>query len=460
MGSRINDLRLRWAQGGVLLLLAMASILAYLSRHSLAVANTTIQRELGINNEQFGWLYGAFSLGYMILQIPGGWMGQKLGVRLALPLMAILWSLTTFATAFVSTLTGLLIIRFLFGLAQAGLVPNQALVVRDWFDVGKRGMASGVMVAAMSVGSMASLSLTSWLMKETPWRTIFIGYSTLGCVWAIVFAVLFRSSPQCVRWLRCESESTQGPLAGLTTPEAQEDTAETVAVPELKTGRASPAAPQSRRQQAFRLASSRSLWALAGQALLKASAYNLTVTFLPALLEYTHGVTPQLAGVLITGSLFMFIAGSMLGGLVIDYIFRLTRSKNLSRTGLAATMLVLAAIPTALAGYAGSATSAVNWLALAALFAGVASAVPWVAAMDIGGQNVGVVTGFMNSFSALGGVLLSPVVGMLIDFTRATHGDWSLVFWLHAGFYLLAAACWLAIDTNRPIESPGETHAV
>src|SRR5690242_10599753 len=101
MESPNYELRLRIARWGVLLLLAVAAACAYLTRHALAVANTTIQAELGIDNEQFGYLYGAFSLGYMLFQIPGGAVGQRLGIRSALPMFAILWSLMTFATAFV-----------------------------------------------------------------------------------------------------------------------------------------------------------------------------------------------------------------------------------------------------------------------------------------------------------------------------------------------------------------------
>ncbi len=461
MTSPLNDSRLWWARWGVLLLLAMASFLAYLTRHSLAVANTTIQKELGIDNEQFGLLYGAFSLGYMILQVPGGWMGQKLGVRLALPFMAVLWSLTTFATAFMSTFAGLLVIRFLFGLAQAGLVPNQALVVRDWIADAGRGVASAVMVVAMSVGSIASLSLTSWLLRDFPWRSIIVGYSTLGVLWAVVFAFLFRSTPQQVRWLRrVDEESPSESWAGLATFQTRADTNDLCAKIELQTASAPAAGSESRMQNVLRLLSRPGMWGLSVQALLKASAYNLTVTFLPALLEYIHGVPPQEAGALVTWSLVAFIGGTMLGGVFVDRVYRWTGSKFYSRSGLAAAMLVLAGVFTAIAGDTDSAAATAAWLTVAALFSGLASAAPWVAVMDIGGRNTAVVMGVMNSFSALGGVLLSPLVGKLIDFTKATHGDWNRVFWLHAGFYLMAAACWLAVDPDRSLETSGVTHAV
>ncbi|MDE2965622.1 MAG: MFS transporter, partial [Acidobacteriota bacterium] len=45
---------------GVLGLLALAAASAYLTRHCIAVANTTIQRELQFTTEQMGWILSAF----------------------------------------------------------------------------------------------------------------------------------------------------------------------------------------------------------------------------------------------------------------------------------------------------------------------------------------------------------------------------------------------------------------
>jgi MFS family permease len=202
------------------------------------------------------------------------------------------------------------------------------------------------------------------------------------------------------------------------------------------------------------------MWGLSFQAMFKAAGYNLLVTFLPALLEYAYHVPRDQAGGLTSWSLATFVAGSMLGGWMIDHVLRLTKSKYYSRSGVAGATLVLAAIFSALAGFAGSGTAMAAWLAAAGLFAGMAGAAPWAATMDIGGANTAVVMGFMNSFSALSGVLISPLVGRLIDFTKSTGGDWRLIFWLHAGFYLVAAASWLTVDPERAMGSRGAVHAV
>ncbi|MCA9095983.1 MAG: MFS transporter, partial [Planctomycetaceae bacterium] len=203
--SGIDPRRLHFARMGVLGFLASALFLAYLTRHSLALVNTTMQRELGINNEQFGWLVSAFSAGYLLCQIPGGWLGQRFGTRRMLGSFPILWSVMTSITALVGSLWTLICVRFVFGLAQAGLVPNQAQVVKDWFPEQRRATASSVLMAAMQVGGLASLALTGWIITIWDWRTVFHFYGLLGICWAVLFFWFFRSSPREMQWLRDDS---------------------------------------------------------------------------------------------------------------------------------------------------------------------------------------------------------------------------------------------------------------
>lgn len=450
MTHTLHETRLLIARCVVLSLLAAASVIAYLTRHSLAVANTTIQSELKINNEDFGLLYAAFSAGYFLFQIPGGWVGQRYGVRLVLPVLAIFWSLMTYATAFVPTFAGLLVVRFLFGLAQAGLVPNQALVVRNWISDQGRGIASSVMVVAMSAGSIASLALTSKLLEEMPWRSIFIAYSTLGIVWAVLFWLVFRSTPGEVRWLVQETPSAKNDESQRLDPVSSPTSASPL--PSESTDKSSP--------DILSLFTSLSLWGLFSQALLKAAGYNLAVTFLPALLEYIFNVPPAKTGAYVQWSLITYIAGSMLGGVFVDLVFRSTGSKYISRSVIAAVSLALAGVFTAVAGYTGSVTGTAVWLSVGAFFSGLASAAPWAVVIDVGGKSTAVIMGVMNSFAAIAGVVLSPLVGRLIDFTKETGGDWSVVFLVHGAYYLLAAASWLVVNPNQTLKTAGVKDAV
>ena len=147
-------------QVGVLVLLALAAMSAYLTRHCIAVANTKIQSELEIDDEQMGWVLGAFAAGYFWFQIPGGWLGNKIGTRAALPLIHTLWSLCTFWSSLATSWLILAASRVAYGCAQAGMVPLTAKVINDWFHVNHRGICSATFAASMSVGGVISMGLT------------------------------------------------------------------------------------------------------------------------------------------------------------------------------------------------------------------------------------------------------------------------------------------------------------
>jgi ACS family glucarate transporter-like MFS transporter len=426
-------LRLTLARFGVVGLLAMAAVIAYLTRHCLAVANTTMQVELGINNEQFGYLYGAFSLGYLLFQVPGGWLGQRWGTRSMLPWLAIVWSLMTIATARVGTLPALILARFGFGLAQAGLVPNQAQVLRDWIPGRQRGLVTGTMVVAMSVGSVASLALTSYLMEQVPWRGIFHVYGMIGLIWAGLFWVAFRTTP-------AEFPSLQRSV----TWEAGQ-----------VRDRCEKKLDEASEQITFgALVGSAAMWGLGTQACFKAAGYNLLVTFLPTMLELGYGVSKSHAGAMASWSLLMVIIGSMLGGWFVDQIQVWTNSKFYSRSGFASLSLGVTALLMLLASFSETAAGLSVWIAAASLISGLANAGPWAATLDLGGKNTAVVMGVMNMASALAGLLFVPLVGRLIDDRVKGGGDWNTIILLHALFYLLAALGWLVVNPDQPLNRP------
>ena len=83
----------------VLLLICLAAAIAYVSRNAIAVAESTVRADLGLTKQQSGWLMSAFFISYSACQIPGAWIGQRLGARRALPAFAVAWSIATAAAS-------------------------------------------------------------------------------------------------------------------------------------------------------------------------------------------------------------------------------------------------------------------------------------------------------------------------------------------------------------------------
>ncbi|MHC4879103.1 MAG: MFS transporter, partial [Planctomycetota bacterium] len=145
--------------------LAAAAAIAYVCRNAISVAEKTIREDIGLTEDQMGFILGpAFFWSYALAQIPGGAFGQAVGSRRALPTLALALSA---ASAFMATAYGYSIVlagRVLGGIAQAGLFPCSALSISKWYPKTERALASGILGAAMSVGAAVGAALTGELI--------------------------------------------------------------------------------------------------------------------------------------------------------------------------------------------------------------------------------------------------------------------------------------------------------
>jgi len=253
----------------------------------------------------------------------------------------------------------------------------------------------------------------------------------------VIFVLWFRDRPWEMRWLRCGAVGQ-----------------------DVATPIESSLPAQSAGIRFGVLVGSVSLWGLVCLAFFRSAGYNLMVTFLPAVLQYSCDLKPEEAGRRASWSLVSYIVGSVLGGVLTDGVQRWTGSKLWSRTGVGSFSLGLAGVGMIVAGFTSTATGLVISLCVASLFASIAGAPVWAATLDVGGRNSALVMGWANTSAALAGLAISPAVGRLVDAIHGGWGNWSLLYWLHAIFYLLAAVSWFAILPDRSSHLIGDDHAV
>jgi MFS family permease len=417
-----------------MVLVALASATAYLTRHAIAPATTTIQAETGLTSEQMGYVLAAMSVGYFLFQIPTGWLGTRFGTRFALPALCVAWSLCTVWFASVSSFFGFVLARFMFGGMQSGLVPNSAKVVKDWFPLPRRGLASAANASAMSVGGAATVALTAVLLESFSWRTTFNVLAAVSLIWAAGFYLLFRTRPDEHPWVNAaEVDMIRGGEA------APGDVASSSA------GRSS----LGLRAHFRDTVSSLSLWALCVQSGFRAAGYQMFVTWFPAFLEKGYGVTRESAGILSSLPLIGVVVGSMVGGVTIDWLLVRTGSKFISRCGVAIGALALSGLLCVLASW----TRDPNWLvaamAFGALFSGLGGPAAWVATMDVAGRQTALAMALMNMGGSIGGFLLPIVVGYMIGDIERTGGDWNRVLYLIAAIYWIAGFCWFFVNPKK-----------
>ncbi|MBB2200498.1 MFS transporter [Gluconacetobacter tumulisoli] len=181
--------KLRWVMIGLCFL---ANVINFLDRSNLAVAVPHIQKDLGLNPTSTGLALSAFFWTYAFMQLPVGWLIDRLGVRVCLAVSVCWWSVFTATTAFATGLPTLLAARLLLGIGEAGALPSFAKVAFNWFPRSERAFASSIFDSGSRVGSALALPVVAWLVSVVGWRHSFIWTGLLGIVWVGVWLVLYR----------------------------------------------------------------------------------------------------------------------------------------------------------------------------------------------------------------------------------------------------------------------------
>ena len=175
--------------------LFLLSIILYVDRVCISTAKQDVSRDLGLSNEQMGWVFGVFTLGYALAQVPSGFLIDRFGPRLILTLIVAVWSIFTGLTGLVGGFAALIVIRFIFGIGEAGAFPGAARVFYSWLPTGQRGLANGLIFSGSRLGGALAYLVLPAMIVALGWRSTFFTLGGLGVVWAVLWYVWFRDQP-------------------------------------------------------------------------------------------------------------------------------------------------------------------------------------------------------------------------------------------------------------------------
>ncbi|WP_413738429.1 MFS transporter [Sodalis sp. RH21] len=158
-------------------------------RATLSVAGPHMQRDLGLDSVQLGWLFSVFAWSYAIGHAPAGWLSDKLGIKKTILIALVLWSLITILMGFVSWFSfvflALLVLRFILGFMEAPVTPSSGRVLAAWFPSQERGKAGAIFNCAQYLSLVIFTPLMGWLDHEFGWEHIFWVMGGLGIFVAI-----------------------------------------------------------------------------------------------------------------------------------------------------------------------------------------------------------------------------------------------------------------------------------
>ncbi|MBD1552370.1 MFS transporter [Pseudomonas sp. C2L12B] len=180
----------------IMLLLFITVVINYLDRSNLSIAAPALTKELGIDPVHAGLIFSAFGWTYAAMQIPGGWLVDRVPPRLLYSLALALWSLATVFLGMAGSFVALFVLRLAVGALEAPAYPINSRVVTTWFPERERATAIGFYTSGQFVGLAFLTPVLAWLQASFGWHMVFIATGLVGLGWALVWYAVYREPKQ------------------------------------------------------------------------------------------------------------------------------------------------------------------------------------------------------------------------------------------------------------------------
>jgi ACS family glucarate transporter-like MFS transporter len=428
----------RWQ---VLSLLTFVSLVRSIDALNFSVAAKQIMPEYGLTAVQMGVLYTAFTAGYGLFHLPGGWLADIAGPRLILAVAILWWSLCTGLTALAGELPGVgqlltpfwsfFLIRFLVGVGEGAAYPATSKTVASWMAVGERGLASGLVWTGAGLGYALAPPLVAWGMVHYGWRVAFYALAVVGILLAVLWYREVRDRPE------EHPRISQKELARI-----YGDTRPTVR------GDRSPRHPPWRT-----ILTDRNILLLSMATFCLGYVAYIYQSWFYLYLVNVRGFNIVTGGFFAAGPFLAVAVLSPLGGFVSDALTRRYGSRR-GRRGAAMTGFLGSALFMYLGAQAADPYLAVILLSLGDGLAYAVVGSLWSTIMDIAGEHTGAVYGVVGMCANIGGMVAPTLTPLL-----AARYGWEVA--LHAAALLACTGgvLWLAIDASKEL-AVGERGAV
>lgn len=410
----------------VIALCVAASFVCYIDRVNISVAAITMQEEFGWSEQTKGLVLSSFFLGYMLFQVPSGWLANRIGGKFILGFAVVWWSVFTMLTPIAAaiSLPVLLATRIAMGLGEAAMYPSAYNLFARWVPTQERSRALALLVSGIPLGTLIGLMSTGWLIKQWNWQSVFYIFGALGIVWCVVWFMRAYNRPD------QDPHMSAAELRLLTAHAVEADVPrEPVDVP-----------------WKF-LLSHCAVWALIINHFCSNWVLYMLLAWLPSYFHGALGFDLVHAGLLSAAPwLSMFVFGN-LGGLVADKMITggmdLTRVRKIMQLagllGAAACMLSVQNVSTPMPAVALM-CGALGFISLT-----------WSGFMpnhlEIAPRYADVLMGMTNTAGTIPGIVGVYVTGWLVTST----GGYSAAFMLCAAVEVLGAVVWLMWGTAKRI---------
>jgi ACS family glucarate transporter-like MFS transporter len=399
----------------IVFILFLLTSLNYADRATLSIVGTMVSQDLKLDAVTMGYLFSAFAWAYVLAQIPGGWLLDRLGSRKIYGWSIALWSLFTLLQGCVGGFDGrvavlvLFGLRFLLGAAEAPSFPANARIVAAWFPTAERGQASAIFNSAQYFATVLFAPIMGGIAHAWGWEYVFWFMGALGLVFAVAWPKLIYNPREHPRANAAELEHIErgGGLVDL----------ETNGQPGAKGG---------------------VRWAVIGELLgnrmligIYLGQYCITtltwffLTWFPIYLVKERGMSILQVGLVAALPALCGFGGGIFGGWFSDALVRRGKSLTFARkTPIVVGMLL--SVSMVACNYVSAQWAVITLMSLAFFGKGV-GALGWAVIADTSPKSVtGLCGGLFNTFGNTAGIITPIAIGYILKATGSFN--WALVY--------------------------------
>ena len=194
--------------------------ISYIDRTNVALALdpklSTMWDDLGMNDLMKGQAAGIFFVGYVLLQMPGGYLANHWSARKLVAILLVFWGACAVGCGLVKTYRQFVFMRFLLGVAESGVYPATLVLLTFWFPRAERARANAYFNLCMPLAVAVSAPVTSWLLKTwnstsiaeltgwANWQATLIIEGVLPFLWLPIWLYFISDQPAKAKWISAE----------------------------------------------------------------------------------------------------------------------------------------------------------------------------------------------------------------------------------------------------------------
>lgn len=188
-----NIPKARWYRIGLLLFLIYLT--AFVDRSNIGMAAPLMVKSLGLSTASVGVLLSGFFWGYVITQIPGGWIAGKFSAKSMIVFALIIWGIAAMLTGVVHSFSALMAVRFIMGLAEGVVWPAFSIYFVNWYPDEERARAINFSEMSLPISSIIMSPLAGWMIQKWNYEMMFILQGIPPLILAVLFFFLAPDSP-------------------------------------------------------------------------------------------------------------------------------------------------------------------------------------------------------------------------------------------------------------------------